>query len=480
MAVIKETDKEHEQKDSTKTRARIVEKIDSNGETTVTKTYTKDVELNENTPANNVTTESSTFDLNNQDIDLSMQGEVDEIPKDEIDEFFEKVKFSYTSESKPFNEKDSFTIKVIREPDSLDDDFRTNCGQRMQVGLFSFNLRDALRFPEMLQKRNNNSGGRFTLIAFGRDNKPLQNLITVETIKVQGKTVNQPIFSAVVARNVIIANPFIENDGGNKSELASAFIELGKLIQSSNDKTLAAIQALNAPKEKSIVEKALEQKLYNDIVNPKEKENPTFDAGQIMNNVMQQQVVMQTMAQGFSQMFNSNQSIQEKDWYDKILDNEKIMQTGQNLVTVLSQIAASKLIPQPQNNNPQQTANNPQQPEQPEQQQLTPEQQVLEQQQRIADMRNVIDNIVEELESENPINDDNEMIQTLAADFPKYVPMIVDSCKNSAFPDLVNMLSFIAPDIFARFKDISGNLTEQGEHVINVRLKEFYEYLRTK
>lgn len=460
------------------TTANVIETIDKDGTSTKRVSYPVKIKQNE-------IVEETTSDLENAETDFDVSEtfvsrEVEEIPKDKIDSFFDDI------ESALNNEHESFYIRVVRIPDGFDDYFINRCNDTMPLGMFASYMRDKFRLAELIQKRNNNSGGRFNLIAYDKNQQPLQLFVGYEFE--QGRRI--PQMSSIVARDVIIPNPLVEQQAQatNENSLANVLRELGQMQQQNTQLILQAIKENNQPKEheKSSLEIAIEQKIINDIVNPKANNN-SFE--EKMMSIFAMPVMVEKMAK---KMFPDEQTTgvnpADLSTFDKILGNEFLVSKGMELiggiVNLSANLAAMKLAPQQPN--PQPTEAQPQvvttQPQQIQEKQVN-QIQATQQQANEANqlMQEIFGKIINELESENSLNGDNNTLKQLTAEYPQVYPFLVNSVKSMTFDECFDTLLQLVPDeLTAKYFNplIPDELNDAGLR-IEKRLQELYDYWKS-
>lgn len=450
------------------TKADVIETVNADGKTTKRISYPAIIKENETkeTESNIVDSETEL-----QSDYFETYREVQEIPKDKIDLFFDDVREVLQ------NENDSFYIRLSRLPDGFDDNFSYRCADVMPLGLFNCYLRDEFRIVELIQKKNNNSGGRFNLIALDRSQKVLEIIVGQEFDNVLRKRV--PITSPIIARDVLIPNPMIlehKQETNSNSAIADAFIKLGEMQQQSTNAILQAIRENNQPKEKSTIEKAIEQKIINDIANPKPQAENSFEEKMLTIFAMPQMV--EKMA---NKMFPENiaNTATEQGLLDKILNNETIMTKGFEVIQSVGGMAANlAAMKMQQQTIEQQATPNPQTNSQPIQQttheQLPEPQEVINE--SVMKQQELVEKILTELKTTNPINESNTVLSELKTEYANIYPLIQGACKAYEFKDVLNTLENLVD-----FNEIGllddEDFNEVGLHV-KARLREFYELMR--
>jgi hypothetical protein len=448
--------------------AEIVETT-RDGVTTQQVKYKAPIEVNETTETTDNSETENEMD-NFQDNDLSnFQGMDFEIPKDKIDIFFDKIQDSLV------NESDSFYIRVLRTPDNFDDNFYHPCRDLTTLGLYGCRLTERYKISELLQKRNNNSGGRFNLIALNSNQQPLQMYVgyTFE----RGQRI--PETAPIIARDVFVNNP-----ARDEVTTVNGSSDIAKILEVMQNQHREFMQALNH-RGQSEIEKLLLTKAVDMITNPPQQNNG-------IDSFLEKLILLPQISAKLGNAMFPEPPKQlppaEQTTFDKII---ALAQTpvAQNLIErvtdIADAVAASKL----------------QMPQQPAAPQFQTEQQlnntpfVQQYPNGLAeptkdDMQTIIESLVTELESDKPINGNNETISELMQDYPQQFGMVASLCKSLPFADVLSMLIsqsvMMQPFPFAPFLDIdamkaSGTkayiYTPRGENAIK-RLEQVYNFLR--
>jgi hypothetical protein len=477
------------------TTAQVTETIKGNESTKVLK---YDAKVKQHEIETNETEDNEHLDISKNDY-LYAQNfpvrEIEEIPKDKIEIFFDTVEESLE------NELDNFYIKITRTPDSFDDDFLKRCSDTVPLGLFGCRLSDRFRITELVQKKNNNSGGRFNFVAYDKNQKPL--LVYVGDEVIHGRRVPQT--SPIVARDIYIPNAEIQQqqqDNGNNA-IGQAMIEIAKMQNENTKLIVSEIQKINQPKEreKSTLEIAIEQKVINDILHPKEAPPQENLMANAIKEAMQTKLMIDTMSQGFAGVFNGgNVNTEPKAWYEKAIESPEVLEfaksIGMTALNGFNQIMLAKQFSQQQaqlqnqptpqlTEQPQQTVINPQpvtgelphQINNPQTQQPTEQQVNQQQQQAASDMQDIFKKIVTELESENPINADNKTLIELKESYPMIYPFLISNVKKMTFDECFSTIQDMLPSemLDEFFNPITNVLNEKGEK-LESRLQELYNY----
>jgi hypothetical protein len=469
------------------TTAKVKETISADGKTVKTIEYPANVKLTEQVIEDNEETETQ----DNNDLDFNQINgydnyrQTEEIPKDKIEIFFDDIETALD------NENDNFYIKVVRTPDSFDDDFTKRCNDTVSLGLFGCRLNDKFRIAELIQNKNN-SGGRFNFIAYDKQQQVLQ-VFAGYTLE-RGRRL--PQHTPVVARDVYIPNPDKKEEKTGSSDIGNALLEIAKMNQESTRLIVEEIRKNQKP-EKSTLETLTEYKTIKDLFDSGDKKES--DSTSIVRDVMKDALVLRELGQGFAGMFNNNNAPPETDktWYEKALENPDVVDMAKNIGMVaiqgFSQMMMMKQqaqmqppVTQPQVNapvpqqvtqqviNPDVTVISPVVAEHQITQQSTAEQ---EQQNNMNIMSDIFTQIVNELESENVINEANPTLVALKAQYPAIYPMIVKQVKNMTLDDCFQTIQSLVDEnlLTPFFNPLTNELNERGEKMFE-RLEILYNF----
>ena len=452
------------------TEATVIETTNSDGKTTKRVNYTAKVKENDvienDEMANN---QDENFDDESNDLFLDTESE--EIPKDKLDKMFDDIE----KVSNGIN--NIFFAKVTRQPDSLSDNFFNRCGGEMPLGVFQFSLRDRFNFIPQLQKINGNSGGYFNILIFDGQQKPLGWSYRVGYSR-------ETAFKHIGCHNVLVPNPALietANTNGQPQQNNNGLDMLfGKMVEMMQQNHNQLMQVINRAPEKSTLEKAIEQKVLNDILNPPERKESNFEntMAQTMTTILAAPVMIEKMS---SKMFPAAPVEKEPNLAEQIqngikgaLEIEPINNLFNVGVNSLALYAEKRLSAQAQAT----IENLPNQTEQPNPNQLT----------EPNEMSELIKDVIAELETKNPLDETNEFLQDLESDFPDQTMMIKAICKTQSFEQvlqrLINQSDSLKPNPFIVFLDMpktqetkSYVWNDKGEAMVK-RLKEFYEYAK--
>lgn len=392
--------------------------------------------------------------------------EYKENPKSGLDRAFDDITYFVTVE----NVVDHFYAKVARLPDGIGENWNIPARDRFELGVVTFTHKDRFAFIPELQKINHNSGGKLAIDIYDSDHKPLM------IQRMRHHTPSQICFQ------VTIPNPPpqpIESNGNQPSSLDKML----EAILKSNQETMQFIRdSQNRPREKSTLEAAIEQKVLNDILNP--PENKSADSFQ---QVMTQMMLLPTMVQKMSErMFPDPPTPAEPTTFDRIMqlvETPVVQNVANRAMEVINAAAENRmLISQKQAGIPlENDDDNEDIPDTIYQEQPQPTQRNMQ--------AELIQLIVNELESDRELNASNPTIQHLQAEYPTQVNFLKMACKGGSFTDVFKMLleqtATIQPYPFAPYLDIEQSqlkqdyvLNEAGDRIKD-RLLAFYNYVKT-
>ena len=448
------------------TEANITETINSKGETVKRVNYTAKVKENDviETDEN---TENPDENFDNENDDSFIDNESDEIPKDKLDKMFDDI------ERVSSGINSVFFAKVTRQPDSLSDNFFNRCGGEMPLGVFQFSLRDRFNFIPQIQKINGNSGGYFNILIFDGQQKPLGWSYRIGYSRETG-------FKHIGCHNVLVPNPALietPNANGQPQQNGSLEMVFGKMAEMMQQNHNQLMQVINRQPEKSTLEKAIEQKMLNDLLNPPQQQASGFE--QTMASIMAMPVMVEKMS---AKMFPAPPVEREPttlDTIQSIVAMPVVENTATAVLNGLSLLIESKMQEKQQGviqNLPNEVVINPQ----PNQITTATE---------TDDMKELLQDVIEELESDSVLDDKNEFLIELKSDYPTQTMMITSLCKTNTFEIVLQLLIAEADKVkpvnpFAEFLDVAETQkhnkyvwTERGDKLIK-RLNEFYEFVK--
>lgn len=455
------------------TDADIRETINTRGETTKIINYSGKVRQNEvyENNENEVETENQDENYPFENNNHFPVRESEEIPKDKIDIFFDKIR-----EALP-NEQESFYLRLVRVSDGFDDNFVTRCNDTQPLGLFPYYLRDEFRLPELIQKRNNNSGGRFNVIAYDRIQKPLQVAVGFEFNPETRQ--REAITNSIVARDVFIPNPIqVENLNNNDSQTFQMFEKMMENQNRQFDRMFQAIQNNQSREpQRTLLDSLNELKLVKELTEPPKDNDSNFRI--LQNEILQAKIINQLIKDDAPVSGDSNEA-----WWQIAMKSPEIVnlakEVGLTAFNGINQLMLAKQFTQ-QNTTPvtaipqapplQLPLENPVVPAPTE----TNEQPFNEETMKL--FNEITTKILNELKTTNPIDENNKVLQELTSEYPQAYPMIKQMVKNLSFDDTLTMLEDITDFDALGLLDDDGDFNTGGL-MVKSRLKEFYEFLR--
>ena len=447
-----------------KVAVKVTEITDNNGNTRQTKVYeteaeikTTDTEIDDDSEISN--DESEYQDFSEQDSQ--------EIPKNQLMQMFDDLRNFST------NANDYFYAMATRIPDAMSDSFNISCRAEQAPIHFQFTIRDLLAFTEHLQKANNNSGGRFHVAILSPTMIPLKIPVN--------QWAQRATFREVGLINFYVPNPQIVIDLNNNNNSSNPFNGLENIVskfiehsQTQTNQILSAIQNNNAPKEKSTLEIAIEQKVINDILNPPQPATNGFE--QTMMSIMAMPVMVEKMS---SRIFPETPQPQAEREPTMIEQAAQIMNTpfaanvAEALANGLSDMSETYKISKMR--------------ELGITQQLNPAPIEAEQTNEKENDFNMLDEIIQELESDSVIDNNNPLLVRLANEHTKQFNELTTYCQMMTFPQIWAMLQIQAQKLddnpliqFANHEETQKQKVfvpnEQGEKIL-ARLVELYKVL---
>lgn len=408
--------------------------------------------------------------IQDDDIDLSdifnnseseAGNSIREIPKTPLEKMFDDLRYGVQKHNVP----DQFFASITRLPDSMTDKFVVPCRDQIPGFVVQFNTSDQFNFIPALQEVNGGSGGRFNIRVYDINQQPLEipNPLTFErTLK------------PIVLGNLFVPNPPPKPITENTQNPNSAFMAyLEKLEERQRQFEQRMIDANRKP-EKTTLEIAMEQKMVDLIFNGQQNNNNGIE------NALTSMVALPLFAQKMTErMFPEKPeppAQHEPNGWDRamsILDSPAGAKLADKLGNVLEMAPAALLsrgtpsiqMPpssqQPQQQNPMNEPNEDYEPPA------------------------LIDVILDELDSENPIDANNVTLQGLATQFPAESAIVTSICKSMAFDAVAAILQDRYPyafeDCFVMVSDPDGQqqaaLNPLGQRRMK-RLQEFYSLVR--
>lgn len=362
---------------------------------------------------------------------------------------------------------DSFYAFVVRQPDAIESRYNYPCGRETELGVFQFTSRDMFAFPAEIHRRNNNSGGTFNITVYRSDTRqPLElrrrsfsnREYSIISVGLMGYTLSNPVKDDLNA-------PANNSSNGVENQIMA-------LIEKQDERFQRFLEQQNAPKEKSLVEKAFEAKILKDIADPPQQQNGL----EAMQTMMMQMFAAPVMIEGFSRkMFPEPPPPEQRDWFDRVsgaLELPAVQGALGRIGEIAEAITISKLEPP--------TVRNPDDYED-EAEEINGEEKT--------EMQELLETVIDELESDRVLDANNEVIKTLRSDFPDQFDELQITCQTVPFENVFNLLvaksTKMRPQPFVPFLDVEKTKkankyvwNERGEKLI-VRLSEFYTFVQT-
>jgi hypothetical protein len=442
----------------TDTPAKVIERKD--GKTITYEATVSETEVTDNESENfDIDEESETFeDGSATGLPFIEEQNTQEIRKTKLEIMFSLVR----SAVKDDKQDDSFFAFVVRLPDNINSQYNYPCNRETELGVFQFTSRDMFAFPTEIQKRNNNSGGMFNVSVYRADQQPLI---------LYRRTLNRMYTQEIVVgmTNYSISNPVTQPDFQKQNGFSGNGVEnqIMALIEKQDERFNRYLEQQNAPKEKSLLERAMEEKMLRDIVNPPPP--PSNGMESMMPMMMQWLSAPAMIARMTETAFPTPTPPEQKDWIDKtsqIFEMPAVQQLLGKVGDISEAIAVSRL---PQMQNPATETE-------------------YEETDDKDDMQILLETVIAELESDNPLDHTNAVVSDLKNDFPDHFDTLQTACQtfdfDGVFALLINKSSKMQPSPFVPFLDIEQTQTtkkhvwnERGNKLIE-RLKEFYEYVK--
>lgn len=353
---------------------------------------------------------------------------------------------------------DQFYAMVMRTPDPIGTNYKIRCSDNTDIGTFQFSSRDLFNFKNELQRLNGNSGGVFSLSIYDRNQQQLK-------VTKQGRNGYNTYTFDVGLQHFTVNDPPLEinnqsSDNNQHQGNNSLIVEMIKDNQAFQAKLF---ERLNAPVEKSFFEKALEQKMANDLLNPQPQVN---QMEQMMTTLIGLPIFMERLTNRIMPEAVASATEQPPTGADmvlKYLNNPTITSVLERVGDILETAALSKL--QLPANTEDGTAPSPDGNASP--------------------MQQLMAKIIAELETDNVIDPENATVIELSSTYPQYIAQIETMCQSMPFEAVMSYvttsLAKITPSPLLPF--IMQN--EQGQKVFNergvrlqTRLQEFYHFVR--
>lgn len=445
--------------------AKVIERRGPNDEV-LGKTVNYEAEIQQkDVPDTDTETEIEFDDFSNETYGAEFEQEIPAIPDTPLEILFKQLRGAISN-----GIADNFLAMVSRSPDPIGMRFnRPNSLPSMSLGAFSFSSRDLFNFDSAIQEKNGNSGGIFNIKVYKGNNEPLMLRRNPYDYESRGN----PQYYEVGLVNYSVPDPAKTDATPGTSQDQSALLEY---MKQSENRFESLLQAMNKPREKTTLEAAIEQKVLNDILNPPQNNNNSPDAFQ---QTMLTMLAMPQMVEKFSsKMFPDPPAPVEPDMMDritKLLDVPAVANVIENLSDVSSRFAISKMNGQAQAVELESEFED----DEPDYQES----------QNDIEMKDLIHNLIIELESDNPITATSPFIINLQRAYPGAASTVVSMCKSVDFETTIKLLGRamdkMSPNPMIDFVDVAKS-QEAGQYVWNprgeklkVRLNEFYTFAKT-
>lgn len=454
------------------TEANITETINSKGETVKRVNYTAKVKENEVTETDEET-ENQGENFDNENDNSFFNDAFEEIPKDKLDRMFDEIQELTEGNGMYF-------AKVTRQPDSLADNFFVRCGGEMPLGVFQFSMRDRFNFIPQLQKLNSNSGGYFNVLIFDQQQKPLEILVRYEYDTMRRNRL--PIFRQVGCFNLLVPNPVTIQENGQQQNGEIGM--LVKAIQDMQNNFQNQINSIinNKPRENEQMNQLMMMMLTKSVentLNPPERKADDFS---LTREIMQKEMFQMKM---IGEIFKQppppppDKEPTTLDTVQGLLNTPLVQETATTILNAAAMIIEAKMQEKQQGviqNLPNEVVVNPQ----PNQIATATDNN---------EMKELLDDVIAELESDSVFDEKNEFLIELKNDFPTQTMMIESICKTQSFENVLQLLIAEADKVkpqnpFVEFLDVAETQkqnkyvwTERGNKLIK-RLNEFYEFVK--
>lgn len=368
--------------------------------------------------------------------------------------------FAELTECQDYDEQ-QFHCFLVRKPDFANDKFRRRALAAENFQPFPITARSVLDFIPTVQEINGNSGGRFEIRISDENGAD----------------------TGVGIAGLVISDPIIKDTpvAAQNSETSALIEMIREQQQKSDERFNALLTEMSKPKE-SELEKALRQKMVNDIINPPSPRESEFKPEQLIQQIFASQAMIATMSDQMAKAFNGNAGKDERSFLEKALENETLMgMVNERVTDFMSAIENLALTyaqsnPSPQVNGQQPVAQSNEgypplgaaQSEETPQQTNEAEKETMEQ----------INKIIAVLESEDPITLEHPMVTQLREQEPDAYKRLVESCKAAPLDVILNFIETTLPEgALDMLYNGDGELNERGEKVMK-RLETVYELLK--
>lgn len=357
-------------------------------------------------------------------------------------------------------DEETFLLFITRQPDMPSEKY--NLPQILHPANFpvmQITKFDAPNFVQMLQQLNGNSGGRFT----------------VRATYLNGETIDDAHLT-----NFCVPNPpkeDIRGDGGG--DIQQTLVDIFDRLQTQQASQLQAIaELISKKKEEDDFSKIAKQLLMKKLLDDEPKEQG-FNPERLAETLFTSQQMIEIMSKKFAKSFDVEERADKPAWLEFLESDagKVIAEKAGNVVNGLAMLTAQRMAQNASANGNGAVPNPaPVQSPQIESPQQTQEQ-VEQERQMIVDTTKLTQYIIDELETENPLDETNTVLQELDADYPNAFGQIKLLCRLQGFEQLVQLLQAFVPEAFVELLNEDGTWNERGLK-IQERLKEFYEFIK--
>lgn len=378
---------------------------------------------------------------------------------------------AYLAEVLAEDGEDQYVAIITRVADVYNDNFHAPNFADQNFPPMQFSPQGMmLNFIPSVQKFNNDSGGRFSIVICQMNGEPVDGA---------------RLTNFVIANPPRAENPVSQNGNGNETGVIAMMREMMEQNQRNITALIASLQNGKQDRFTELAETVLLKKLSEDA-----KPAASFE------DAMMKMLLMPQMVETFADRFREATSGSAKDVDDsptwlRLAQSPFGQQIGEKAGNILegivalgNQMAQQKIMQQQQAHIPPQSQPSPPTVTVEPLPNSQPQTESAENIEEIDEMKALIEDIVEELESENPIDENNEFLRELETENPMEALFVKMLCKSESFEKLTGMLMQKAPEAFVGMVEVAEDgktprLNERGVRIEN-RLREFYEYYKAK
>lgn len=394
------------------------------------------------TDTNNNSNNSST-NVNNEvnaTIQQAQETPQAQIPRNRLADFFADLQ-DFESE-----DGEIFYALITRRGDMLNDNFRKPSLTPQSFPPLQITSKMLLQFVPIIQKYNGNSGGRFDIVVCDSENEMIDTGLT----------------------NFVIADPPIEPIAETSKEATDVLAIIEKLNEANREQTERLLTAIK-PQEDEFT-KMVKEKMRQDFINPPERKG--FDTAEFMQQFMVMPATMSMFADAMSKAMNNNNGKEDKSLLESLLTNETFIGRASEVVENLTGNLTDIVIAMKNNGNPTPPPSLPNGYNEHNETQT-------EDDTAMQERRQIIETIIAELNTENPLDDSNAFLLQLKDDNPDIYNVLLISCKSLPFETLISQLQGLVPDAFTGLQNDDSTLNAKGLQ-LQSRLKEFYDFMKNK